>query len=136
MSTRAPAKRLPYPLRIIQARPRLAACIVVGIIVSVALPSAWRMSTRLLVGWDIGVALYLGLVCGLMVRSQIHHIRKRAALNDEGQFALLVLTVAAALASLGGILAELGSSPGMGRTSMQLALAAATVVLSWGFVHI
>jgi uncharacterized membrane protein len=43
--------------------------------------------------------------------------------------------VIAAAASLGAILSELSTAQGATRTGMQLALATATIVLSWTFVH-
>jgi uncharacterized membrane protein len=95
----------------------------------IALP--WRFSTRIIVGWDAGVALYLALVCLVMARGSIAEIRRRAAINDEGAIALLVLTAAAALASLVAVLAELGHSPG----PYQIALSIATILLSWTFMH-
>jgi uncharacterized membrane protein len=72
-----------------------------------------------------------------MARSQIGHIRQRAAIEDEGQVGILVLTVAAALASLGAIIAELGTSPAnaAGRQPRQLVLAIVTILLSWAFTH-
>ena len=48
---------------------------------------------------------------------------------------MLVLTVAAAIASLGAIFAELGTVDGAKREAAQLILATATVVLSWAFIH-
>ena len=72
----------------------------------IALP--WRFSTRIIVGWDAG---YLALVCLVMARGSIAEIRRRAAINDDGAIALLVLTAAAALAGLVAVLAELGHGP-------------------------
>jgi uncharacterized membrane protein len=65
--------------------------------------------TQLLVGWDIGVTLYLVLVLHLMTGARIHHIGRDAQLQDEGCLTILVMTVAAALASLAAILTELAS---------------------------
>ncbi len=95
----------------------------------IALP--WRPSTRTIVGWDAGVALYLALVYLVMAHGSISEIRRRAAINDEGAVALLLLTAAAALASLAAVLAELGHSPG----PYQIALSIATILLSWTFMH-
>lgn len=94
-----------------------------------ALP--WRMPTRILVGWDAGVALYLALIYRLMAHASIAAIRQRAAINDEGALALLVLTTAAALASLAAVVAELGHAPG----PYQVALGMGTILLSWAFMH-
>jgi uncharacterized membrane protein len=135
MTTSHPARRLPYLLRVMHARPRLMLSLALALILLFSLPSTVRLATRLVLGWDIGVALYLGMVCSLMARSRPNHIREHAAREDEGRFAMLVLTVAAAVASLGVILAELGTSQGGSRTPLQLALALVTIVLSWFFIH-
>ena len=94
----------------------------------------WRPTTRLLVGWDIGIALYLVLAFHMMARSDVHRIRHRAAAQDEGQFMILVLTVGAALASLAAIFVELASSGGH-RQPSHLALATVTILLSWAVIH-
>jgi uncharacterized membrane protein len=130
-----PARRLPYLLRVIRARPRTAISVAVGIVVMALLPSDRPMATRFLISWDAGVALYLLLVFGMMTRAGIDHMRRNAALQDEGRFAILILTVIAAGASLGAILSELSTAQGATRTGMQLALATITIVLSWTFVH-
>jgi uncharacterized membrane protein len=137
MSTETPrhARRLPFVLRVIRARPRTATSVVLGIVVMALLPSDRPTATRFLISWDAGVALYLVLVFGMMKRAGIEHMRRNAALQDEGRFAILILTVTAAAASLGAILSELSTAQGATRTGMQLALATITIVLSWTFVH-
>src|SRR2546426_344196 len=127
--------RTPTLVRIVQVRPRLFLSLAIGVLVSAALAvlTDWRLATRLLVAWDISVALYLALATHLMSRSDVDRIRDRAAMEDEGQFAILVLTVVAALASLGAIFAELGT--GTGRRPAHIVLAALTILLSWAFIH-
>jgi uncharacterized membrane protein len=121
---------------VIRHRPRLFASTVIGMVISLLLPHAWPSSTRLLVGWDAGVALYLVLAYELMARSDVEHLRRRASAEDEGQFTILVLTVAAALASLAAIILELGSSAHAAeRKHLSLALATLTIALSWAFIH-
>jgi uncharacterized membrane protein len=66
-----------------------------------------------------------------MARASILTIRQRAAVDDEGALALLVLTTAAALASLAAVVAELGHGPG----PYQLTLGMITILLSWAFMH-
>lgn len=138
--TATPARKERHPLRavrIVKARPRLFLSALVGSIAVLLLSIACegRATTRLLAGWDIGIALYLVLAFHLMARSDAHRIRRRAALQDEGQITLLVLTVAAAAASLAAIFAELGTSAGATRHAGQLILATATILLSWAFIH-
>ena len=126
---------MPLLLRIVQIRPRLFISLGIGALVSVVLTvfTDWRTATRLLVGWDIYVGLYLALVAHLMSGAEIERIRARAAVEDEGQFAILMLTVVAALASLGAIFSELGI--GAGRRPAHVVLAALTILLSWAFIH-
>ena len=70
--------------------------------------AGWRLPTKLLAGWDAGVALYLVLMHSVIWRCDIDHLRKRASEQDEGAFAILLLTMAATLASLVAIVFELG----------------------------
>ena len=131
-----PPRRLPKFLRIVRARPRLFASAGVGILVSLALLATdWPLPARLLAGWDVFVMLYLAFVFQLAAKSDHHNLRRRARLQDEGRVAILVLTAAAAFASLGAILALLGSASGTLREPIQLAFAALTIVLSWAFTH-
>ena len=126
---------MPLLLRIVRIRPRLFISLGIGALVTALLTvfTDWRTATRLLVGWDIYVGLYLALVAHLMAGADIGRIRARAAVEDEGQFAILMLTVVAALASLGAIFSELGT--GTGRRPAHIVLAALTILLSWAFIH-
>ena len=125
----------PRPLRIVRNRPRLFGSLLIGVVVALVLAVAtvWRPATRVLVAWDVCLTLYLVLAAHLMAASTIDHIRQRAAAEDEGQVTILVLTVAAALASLWAIFAELGAGPS--RRPVHIALAVATILLSWAFIH-
>ena len=138
-STHAPnyPRRPPRVVRIVRTRPRLFIAAAVGLIAIAILFAItdWRAATRLLVGWDIGVTLYLVLATVLVSRSDVHRLKRRAANQDEGNLAILFLVVAAAIASLGAIFAELGTQAGQSRQPGQLILATATVVLSWAFIH-
>jgi uncharacterized membrane protein len=96
-----------------------------------------RPATRFLVGWDLGVAIYLALAAHMMASSDIHRIRRRAVQEDEGQAAVLALTVTAALVSLAAIFAQLGTGAGGagGRATGRLLFVALTILLSWAFIH-
>jgi len=106
-------------------------------IVVLAALTDWRPVMRGLVGWDIGIGLYVILAFEMMARANVHQIRRRAATQDEGAIVILVLTVATALASLLAIVALLGTSAvgAAQRRSIELILATITIVLSWAFIH-
>ncbi len=125
-------RRLRAPLRVVRQRPRLFISAAIGLAVVVLLPAAWHLPP-LLIGWNVGVGLYLALAWRLMARADVNSIRWRAAKQDEGRLTMLVLTVGAALASLGAIVVELGH--GGSKEGMHLALAALTILLSWFFTH-
>jgi uncharacterized membrane protein len=129
-------RRGPVLVRVVRSRPRLFISAAVAVLATLALAAtSWRWPTRMLVGWDLGVVLYLVLALQAMATSTVAHIRQHAAEQDEGQAAILILTVAAALASLAAIFAELGTSAGAARRPAHVALATITIVLSWALIH-
>ena len=137
-STAAPNSRRPRSLwRMVRTRPRLFVSSALGLAVIAVLFATcdWRTPTKLLVGWNLGIGLYLILAFSLMARSDVHRIRRRAANQDEGSIALLVLIVAAATASMAAIFAELSTTGGTARQPAQLILATSTILLSWAFIH-
>ncbi len=95
-------------------------------------------ATKLLLGWDIGVVLYLALVYQLMVTCGIDGFARRAAEDDEGALALLILTGLSGLAIMGAIIAELGIAKiaSSRRASwFGISIAMVTILVSWAFVH-
>jgi uncharacterized membrane protein len=129
-------RRGPWALRIVRARPRLFWSAAVGVALAAVLTlTGWQPVTRILVGWDVGVVLYLALVAHMMWRSDVARIRDRATVEDEGRLAILVLTALAGLASLGAIFAVLPNPAGGGRSGLRVVHAALTILLSWAFVH-
>jgi uncharacterized membrane protein len=96
-----------------------------------------RLPTRLLAGWDAGVAIYLVLMHSIIWRCDVDRLRKRASEQDEGAFAILFLTIAVTLASLVAIVFELGglkhATPSEAVSEVLLAMA--TILLSWSFIH-
>src|SRR6185312_15378923 len=93
------ADRPVMPIRLARLHARLLIAIAVGLLVTLGLSMTdWTMATKLLLGWDIGVVLYLVLVYQLMMTCGIDDIRRRAAEDDEGAVALLILTGLSGLA--------------------------------------
>jgi uncharacterized membrane protein len=132
-------RRLPKVFRIIRARPKLVVSVALGVAVMLITPSDWELVTRVLLGWDAGVVLYICIVAWIIARlessAEMSHIRTHAAKEDEGKVAVLVLTVTATLASLAAIIVLLGLGHGKSAPP-QLIFASATILLSWGFVHL
>ena len=106
--------------RQLRARPRLFIAAAFAVTVGMTLPVgvASHAVTRWLIAWNVGTCLYVLLAAIMMIRSSDHHMRHRAQLQDEGQFAILVLVVVSAVASLAAIAGQL------------------TVVSSWAFIQV
>src|SRR4029079_2969005 len=133
-STKAPNVKRPRSfIQTVRTRPRLFSSVLLGFAVIAFLFATcdWRVATKLLVGWNIGIGLYLILAFQLMARSDVHRIRRRAANQDGGSTPLLVLFVVAATASMAAIFVELGTTSGAARQPAQLILATSTILLSW-----
>jgi uncharacterized membrane protein len=124
-------RQMSRPMRLVYARPRTFISLGIGILVCLLLPGSIRLTTRLLFGWDALIAVYLALVYGMMLNNDHQHIRRSAAMQDDGRFVILLVTATGAFASIAAIVAELGAHRG----AAELTIAIATIVLSWAAVH-
>jgi uncharacterized membrane protein len=132
-------RQLPWLLRLVRARWRLFLSGAIGLLILVLLmlvPNEWRIVTRMLVGWDVGVGLYILLCVWMFSHCGRDHIRYESSRQDEGRFLIPLLTVSAALASIAAILIELRTTTGTAtRDPFILALAFVTILFSWTFIH-
>jgi uncharacterized membrane protein len=125
------------PFRIVNAHVWLFAAVAIGAALAFLLPGEWRLATRLLIGWNVGVTIFLAHAFFTIARFDVQQARRRAAEQDEGAVLMLVLTVAAAIASLAAIVAELGFARQAGGSQVLYFLhAAVTILLSWTFIHV
>lgn len=127
-------------IRQVQVRPRLFIAAGLAVAIMALLPASVveSLTTRMLIGWNSGVVLYLLLAGVMMARSSRERIRWRANLEDEGQLVILALVIVAAVASLAAIVAELSLVKDMARATkfMHIGLAITTIVSSWAFTHV
>ena len=132
-----PMKRF---VHVFKVRPRLFVVIALGVLTGLFLPMgvASQPISRWLVAWNVGAWLYVALAAVMMVRSSKGHMRHRAQLQDDGKYAILGLTVIAAIASLVAIAFELAVVKDLHGWSrgMHIALAGLTVLSSWSFIQI
>ena len=131
-------RSLYLPVRYVVARPRLFLSLLVGAVVAVLLPSVWNIVTRLLVSWNLATVFYLISIGVMMAKATPDKIRRYAAIQDEGQYVILVLAVLASLASIAAIVVQLGfvkETTGALKAA-HLVLAFATIVTAWTFIHV
>ncbi|MBZ6077161.1 DUF1345 domain-containing protein [Microvirga puerhi] len=100
------------------------------------MPGSFKPNSRILIGWDVGVIVYVAMIGVLAYRSTISMMQRRAQKEDEGALVLLILTLLAAVASLAAIAVELqGIRTSTDDVAFRLAVAGITIVCSWFFVH-
>src|SRR6476661_9507618 len=120
--------KLPKPLRILRVRWRFFLAMAIGLLAFYQMPNSGFLVSRMLIGWDIGVLVYIALGIWMMASTDSKHIRQRSVIFDEGRVAIPLLTVCAALASLGAIFVLLSNAPVTDRF-LTLAFAALTISL-------
>jgi uncharacterized membrane protein len=125
-------RKMPKAVRVVYARPRAFIAMALGIVAFLLMPAAHRLVPRMLIGWDVFVALYVALVYIMMLRSHRRLIRRNAVLQDDGRLLIPLFTAVGAFASIVAIVFELGGSH---RGLPQLGLATLTITLSWAAVH-
>ena len=65
----------PTPERVVRARWKLFLSAAIGFIAFIFIPREWGLVVRVLIGWDIGVALYILLALWTIHYSDTTHIR-------------------------------------------------------------
>jgi uncharacterized membrane protein len=122
--------------RIVMGRKRLLLSTLAGVILLVLLPDRYRLATRFILAWDLTALLYVTSIMVMIWRSTVEDCHDLAALNDVGDWLILVLVVAAAVVSFICIAVELPllKSP---EHSLLLGvfITGLTVILSWTFTH-
>jgi uncharacterized membrane protein len=115
-----------------RARPRMLIAAAVGVVAGYVAPYS-SLVTRCLVGWNVGVWLYLVLIGLSMFRADHGKMRRAALAHAEGAVAVSIMVVSATLASFAAIFLELaaGKAAGTPHALPQVALTLATVTASW-----
>lgn len=129
----------PTLVRVIMARPRLAASAATGLLTAWLIPESLMQHavTRAIAGWNIGACLYLAMAARMMFWSSHERMRARARQQDEGRLVVLSLVIVAALMSLGAILVQLSVAKDLHGTAKltHIGLAGMTILTSWAFTQ-
>ncbi|MBW8844596.1 MAG: DUF1345 domain-containing protein [Burkholderiales bacterium] len=117
----------------LRLRPRLLFATLCGGAFIALGPNTLPLTTRLLLGWDITLWIYLPLALWMMLgRAGSVNVQERANRLTEGLPVMLLLAVTGALASFGAIALELASArEAHAASAPALAFAVATVCSSW-----
>lgn len=111
--------------------------ILAGIAVFLLLTSRQLNAGNLLIAWDTTAVVYIVYSLYRMLTADAQRIRKRSADLDFSDIFLLFLSIAAAVASIGGIVLDLlgvkDAPPAVGLFRLMVAIA--TILISWTFLH-
>ena len=102
---------------------------------AVPLPLPWQF--RGLLGWCIGVAVYLGLAWWLCARFDAKRTRRRAQAQDEPNAALFFLMLLAALACVSASVVMMQQGKGLSGVERMwhIAMPVVALVASWFFIQ-
>ena len=124
--------------RVIVARRFLFIGLVCGIGAYLLLPSSIDNVTRSIMAWDFAVIVYLGLAAYLFASEHLDRMATDAATQQEGEWTIFWLTLAAITFSFIAIIGEFaGIAKNMptGPRNLHLLLVAITLFVSWMMTH-
>lgn len=121
----------------VRSHPRLVGATATAILLYFLLGGRAGAATRLLVAADGGALVFLTAVWSMMASATPEVMRRRAELEDEGRYTVLVLSVMVAIAILLTIVFELHGIKDLPPrvVALHVALAAGTILLSWLFMN-
>lgn len=113
--------------------PRVWISFAAGTMLFFVLPAHWSIISRVLVCWNSGVILFLGLIYSWMTGLSADQICTRYIEEDQSAEFILAIVVVAALLSVVAIVEPLAALKQMAgaRRAGHIALAALTLVESW-----
>ena len=124
--------------RIVASRPRLFAGALCGVIAIALLPHDITRTTRAILAWDIGVVVFLALSGFLFTTERLSRIAADAAAQQEGEWTIFTLTMAAVTFSFVAIVSDFATitkdMPALQR-HLHIALVAVTLFVSWLMTH-
>jgi uncharacterized membrane protein len=137
-----PPNRLGVAWRIVTSRRRLFIGLACGLAAAAVLTSIGPgMSTstgRSILAWDIGVGVYLVLSLYLFLTEDPRQMAADAAAQEEGEWTIFALTVAAVAASMIVITQEFGAAGHLkgADKALHIGLVAVTLLQSWLMMHV
>jgi uncharacterized membrane protein len=117
--------------RSVAIRPRLYFSALAGMGALVLLPGGLPAAMREAIAWDLSAGIYLMLAFNVMLTCKGDALRARAARQDDSRVVILIIILLAITASFAAIAGLLVSAKDAPHKTLNLGLAAATIVLSW-----
>ncbi len=126
-------------VRHLKYKPRLLIAIVLGLSVlfGTMVFTHLRPVTDSLLAWNTGTLAYLTLSIETMMNASEDVMHRRAALYDDGEVTILLLSILAAILSVAAIVGELASVKTVSGIlrGVHVGLSVLTLMTSWAFIH-
>jgi uncharacterized membrane protein len=115
---------------------RLIASVGTGLALFFLLPHDWMWLTRVLVSWNVGVLLFLGLVGQVMLRMDPGALTRKYQEEDEAAGLILIISVLGAILAMAAIIGFLSGLDNVSSTykPIHIALAVFTVINTWTLI--
>lgn len=127
-----------HVFRALRYRPRLVAGVLCGVIAWSLLPSLGHWITRAVVAWDVGVIVFLVSAALLFTSESAAQMPEHAAQQQEGEWTIFFLTLAATVVSFVAIFGVFANSKDLspGLKSLRIIVVAVTLFVSWLMTHV
>ena len=122
------------PVRFVRARPWLTVSSVVFVVACATLIACGvRLASAVLLGFDLGVLLFLSMVARMFTRATAEHMARQACVQDTGRRGTLWVAVTLSVVVLVALSTEMHAAKNGGAAA--LGVAALSIVLSWLFMN-
>lgn len=123
-------------IKVFSTHRRTWIALIVGIAISMAVPGHWSSTTRMLVGWDGGVVLFIASIFWWMRGMSAEQLLTQYMEEDPSGPIILIIVTVAALVSVIATVELLGTVRHVAHDERlwHSVLAATTLVLSWALV--
>jgi uncharacterized membrane protein len=123
--------------RVVRGRPRLFVGLICGLAAAALIPRDISGTTRAILAWDFGVAVFLVSAAFLFTTERLSRMAADAEAQEEGEWTVFWLTVAAVTFSFIAVIDEFSGMKELPPTqrNLQVILVAVTLLVSWLMTH-
>ena len=137
MSAQAKRAAWSWPWRVLRGHWRVFAGALCAALAAVVIPQVDAV-TRTILAWDVGVIVFLAIAASLFITSRAERMEADAAAQEEGEWTVFWLTMAAIAFSFAAIIEEFAGTKDVhpGARSLHLIVLAVTLASSWLVTHV
>jgi uncharacterized membrane protein len=128
---------LRWSWRVVRARVRLFIGLICGLVAAPLIPGDISRTTRVILAWDFGVIVFLVLAAFLFTTERLNRMAADAQAQEEGEWTVFWLTIAAVTFSFIAVIDEFSAMKGLppAQRSLHVILVAVTLLVSWLMTH-